>query len=294
MDIPSSNKVKSINDLDYSVIENFNKYIRPNIFIPQSVADIENLEVMLEEVKEITHKGKHLYELYYSAVVMLSSWGVTEKRLPGRFMPWFVREKKQGRYLGIIVLGSDLHNNSVRDKEIGWTAEHKFKNNRLQNVVIGKTVIPFRTFGSECLGGKLLTKMIQTKIVIDRYEEKYKDKTVLLTVISLNPRPCQYNGIPHWTCVGDSVGDAEGNNKRPTFMCPLFENYKDFLCCKIEEPQLVPNGSLIDIQTAVDWWKPKAVKRMTQRIKEGTFTTNEQYYDVLRTKSELAHQFIDF
>ena len=303
-------KNKSINSSNiYKCIELFDKWIRPNIFIPQSVADIENLEVILEEVKEDKpsiddlrpSKENHLYDLWWSTIVMLSSW-VNQQHYPGRHIEWFIKTK-DGRYLGILRLSSELPATSARDAEIGWNDVDKFA--KLNGKPTGKTpkinhstqlqaVIPFRSFGVNCLGGKLITQLAHTKEIVGRYDAKYKDKTVLLTVLSLNPRPCQYSSIQYWKFIGNTKGDAAGNNKRPTFFCPLYTNYKEFLRNEITEDKLIPSGKLIDIPTAITWWKSKAIARIKKRIIDGTFTTKEEYFDTLYTKGDPTLGFFKF
>jgi hypothetical protein len=285
-------KSESINsDEMYGCIKMFKK-IQPKIFIPQSVTDIENLEVVLEEVRD-NHdgRGKELYDLWWSSIVMLSSW-VNQENYPGRHIEWFIKTK-DGRYLGILRLSSELPATSARDAEIGWTHENKFDQAKINHSTQLQAVIPFRSFGVNCLGGKLITQLAQAKEIVSAYDKRYKDKTVLLTVLSLNPRPCQYSSIPDWKFVGDTKGDKDGNNKRPTFFCPLYTNYKEFLRNEIAEDKLVPSGNLIDIQTAIDRWKSKAIARMKKRMADGTFTTKEEYFDTLYTKGDPGLGFIE-
>ena len=268
-------KQEQIQTLPKGYIDLFNKNIRPNTFIPKSVKDIENLDVIFDEITDKTHK-----ELYYSAVVLTSSWTVN-KLNPGRWMGWFVRNRKDRKYLGMIVLSSELCRNKIRDDVIKWNDQNKFGQRRLQSIAQVKTCIPFRSFGRECLGGKLLIKLSQTKYIVDRYQQKYgQDKLVLLTTTSLNPCPCQYNGVPHWKHIGST------DTGRPTFFCPLYSNYQEFLCGKINENQLSPNDhQIIEIRDVLSWWKPKSIKRMTNRIETNTFNPQpETYFDELLLK----------
>ncbi len=281
-------KSEYVNGLEYHLIHRFRKDIKPNIFVPQSPRDIENLEVTVEVITNIDY--------YYSYVSLVSSWNCSLTKT-GRFIPYLVKEKSMGRILGVIVVSSaGIHNGKIAE-HIGWTNDNKFgEQRRLQKLAYAKTIIPTRSFGTNCLGGKLLAKLCQTQFVINTFEGYYfnRDITVGIYTNGLNSDTCQYRSIPGWKPLGHSIGN-KNNPPRPTFLCPFYKNYKEYLCGQIEQDKLIPNGNLIpDIKSAVDtWWKPKAIRYMTKRIAEGRLDLTEEYYDSLSDHTEPSLGFIE-
>ena len=316
------NKQKSIDDLDPHFIDAFNRRVKPFIYNPQTIREIEELEVKLD-IADLND------DLYFTSVTMLSSHSVA-RYIPGCFMVWFVKEKNTDKFIGLLGLSSDFNSLKPRDDEIGWTKETEFgKLNRLQNVVQLKTDIPFQPFGYNALGGKLIAKLCHSKEVIDKWEKKFKQyKVVLLTTTSLFGSYCQYSRLPDWKKLKPTSGERfvtlsdelikaweneyrvksmttseeeliqkisklsaisitefQHGHERGCFFCSLYDNYKDFLCGKISEDKLTPNKNrLMTISDALNEWKPLAIKRMENLIKEKKLQVTATFYDSLRTK----------
>ena len=321
-DYTNEKKKDSINALDPHFIDSFNRRVRPFIYNPQTVKELEDLEIIVD-VADLND------DLYFTAVTMLSSHCVA-RYIPGCFMVWFIKEKTTGKFVGLLGLSSDFNNLGPRDNEIGWTKETKFgKLNRLQNVVQLKTDIPFQPFGYNAIGGKLIAKLCHSKEVIDKWEKTFKkNKVVLLTTTSLFGSYCQYSRLPDWKKLkstsgaqyvklskslidlwenvyrvksttsnedelikrisklsGISLAEFQHGYERGCFFCPLHDNYKDFLCGKITEDKLIPNKNrLMTVSDALNEWKPLAIKRMVNLIKEKRLQATATFYDSLRTK----------
>ncbi len=313
-------KKQSINELDAHYIESFNRRVRPFIYNPQSIKEIEDLEIIAEmaDLKD---------DLYFSAVTMLSSHSVA-RHIPGRFVVWYIKKKNTGNFISLLGLSSDFNNLGSRDKEIGWTKETKFGElNRLQSVIQLKTAIPFQPFGFNALGGKLTAKLCHAKEIIDAWENKFsRDKAVLLTTTSLFGSYCQYTRLPEWKKLDSTSGtpffamptelldswkeelklpvsmgkeevikriafesaipvkEFQHGYERGCFFCFLYDNYKDYLCGKIEADKLIPNrNKQTTISDVLSEWKELAVKRMRKLISEGTLKKTADFYDSLRT-----------
>ena len=109
-DYTNEKKKYSINALDPHFIDAFNNRVRPFIYNPQTVKELEDLEIIVD-VADLND------DLYFTAVTMLSSHCVA-RHIPGCFMVWFVKEKTTGKFIGLLGLSSDFNNLGPRDNEI--------------------------------------------------------------------------------------------------------------------------------------------------------------------------------
>jgi hypothetical protein len=92
---------------------------------------------------------------------------------------------------------------------------------------------------------------------------------------------------------GISLAEFQHGYERGCFFCPLYDNYKDFLCGKIIEDKLIPNKNrLMTVSDALNEWKPLAIKRMMNLIKEKRLQATAMFYDSLRTKP-ISHSFFN-
>jgi len=68
--------------------------------------------------------------------------------------------------------------------------------------------------------------------------------------------------------------------KRGVYFAPLYENYKEFLTSKINETELVLNKKLEgDLNSILNWWKPKAINRYLKLYNENRIDNTVLYYN---------------
>ncbi len=124
----------------------------------------------------------------------------------GRNMKYFVVDKVSKKYLGIVVLSSDVSRLPPRDNQIMWSKSNMFKDKKLNSSCIGQTIVPVQPFGSNMLGGKLCALMCGTDRVRDDWKKKYNDELVSMTTTSLYGSYSMYNSLPIWKKVGKTKG----------------------------------------------------------------------------------------
>ena len=125
---------------------------------------------------------------------------------PGRNIRFFARDKVTGKYLGVISVGSDVTSIKVRDDYIKWTKDNKFVDHKLNHTCIGTSIVPTQPLGFNFLGGKLLSALVTTSTIRDQWQKNYNEVLVGVTTTSLYGVHSQYNGIPHWKTLGESMG----------------------------------------------------------------------------------------
>ena len=164
----------------------------------ETTAEIEKLEPIIEIVDkdptEFTILRKMISAMTYSPN-------------PGRHIRIIVKDKSSGKYLGVLVCASDFTTLGVRDDYIGgWNKEHKFDNSRLNNTMIGSTIVPTQPLGFNFLGGKLMSCLITSHKIRQEWEQRYGDILVGATTTSLYGNFSQYDGIPIWKNLGETKG----------------------------------------------------------------------------------------
>jgi len=174
-----------------------------NIWKPTNILDkeltikeIENLEPIVELAK--TPETWTLLRTLISTMEFSAN--------PGRNIRFFVRDKVTGKYLGVISVGSDVTSIKVRDDYIGWTKDNKFVDHKLNHTCIGTSIVPTQPLGFNFLGGKLLSALVTTSTIRDQWKKNYNEVLVGVTTTSLYGVHSQYNGIPHWKTLGESMG----------------------------------------------------------------------------------------
>ncbi|MCF2138413.1 MAG: DUF4338 domain-containing protein, partial [Candidatus Thorarchaeota archaeon] len=104
-------------------------------------------------------------------------WSVPVSQGYGRRMRFLVRDRQNGKIIGLFALGDPVFNLRVRDKWVGWTTEQRRQNLRsvLDAFVLG-AIPPY----SYLLGGKLVCALTTSKEVREAYRNKYSNTTSVI------------------------------------------------------------------------------------------------------------------
>ena len=161
-----------------------------------TISEIENLDPIVVEAKDPSE--------WTLLRTLISSMEFTAN--PGRNIRFFAKDRTSGKYLGVISVGSDVTSIKVRDDYIKWTKDNKFVDHKLNHTCIGTSIVPTQPLGFNFLGGKLLSALVTTSTIRDKWKENYNETLVGVTTTSLYGVHSQYNGIPHWKTLGESTG----------------------------------------------------------------------------------------
>ena len=161
-----------------------------------TISEIENLDPIVVEAKDPSE--------WTLLRTLISSMEFTAN--PGRNIRFFAKDRTSGKYLGVISVGSDVTSIKVRDDYIKWTKDNKFVDHKLNHTCIGTSIVPTQPLGFNFLGGKLLSALVTTSTIRDKWKENYDEVLVGVTTTSLYGVHSQYNGIPHWKTLGESTG----------------------------------------------------------------------------------------
>lgn len=159
--------------------------------------DPEAIDPKLEVVESKKESGR----LFRFATTL---WSAPVSRGFGRRMRYLVRDRSNGKLIGIFALGDPVFNLKARDEWIGWNQAHRreYLANVMDAYVVG-AVPPY----SQLLGGKLVTSLIGSREVSAHFRAKYGDTTgiisgkqkraqlVLITVTSALGRSSIYNRL---------------------------------------------------------------------------------------------------
>jgi len=168
--------------------------------------DITNKELTISEIEKLDPIVEYTddNETWTILRTLISSMEFTAN--PGRNIKFFAKDSITGKYLGVISVGSDVTSIKVRDDYIKWTKDNKFVDHKLNHTCIGTSIVPTQPLGFNFLGGKLLSALVTTSTIRDKWYENYNEILVGVTTTSLYGVHSQYNGIPHWKTLGESTG----------------------------------------------------------------------------------------
>lgn len=128
------------------------------------------------------------------------------RRAPGRNCYFLVKNKYDGKNLGVIDVAADFLTLGARDEYIGWDKEQrKLLNRKIANISI---CVPTRNFGYNLTGGKLLTLLAVSNEVGKVWKERYGDDLAGVTVTSLYGKGSQYNRLQHFNYLGKTKGQG--------------------------------------------------------------------------------------
>ena len=147
-------------------------------------------------------------------------WSVPVSQGFGRRIRFLVRDRHNGKLIGIFALGDPVFNLSARDNWIGWT--HRDRCDRLVHVMDAYVVGAVPPY-SKMIGGKLVAALMTSREVKRVYERKYlgsesvirkrkhRARLVMLTTTSALGRSSIYNrlslpGGPRFLRIGVTKG----------------------------------------------------------------------------------------
>jgi len=161
--------------------------------------------------------GTEEAELFRLATTM---WSVPVSGGFGRRLRYLVRDRQNGKLIGVFALGDPVFNLSARDAWVGWSATDRRE--RLVHVMDAYVVGAVPPY-AQLIGGKLVAALMTSQEVMKGYEDKYVGRTsviakvrhcaklVLLTTTSALGRSSLYNRLllpngPVFTRVGVTKG----------------------------------------------------------------------------------------
>ena len=131
-------------------------------------------------------------------------WSIPVSLGYGRRMRFLVRDQHNGRLIGVFALCDPVFNLKARDEWVGW--DQAGRRERLVNSMSAYVVGAVQPY-SELLGGKLITTLVGSKEVGDKFEERYghtvghiskarkNAKLTLVTFTSALGRSSMYNRV---------------------------------------------------------------------------------------------------
>lgn len=131
-------------------------------------------------------------------------WSIPVSQGYGRRLRYLVRDRANGKLIGIFALGDPVFNLRVRDEWIGWNQAKRREGlvNLMDAYVVG-AVPPY----ADLLGGKLVTSLIASKEVGEKFQDRYRGREglisgkqkqarlTLVTVTSALGRSSMYNRL---------------------------------------------------------------------------------------------------
>jgi len=171
--------------------------------------DIHNVELTLNEIDTIEP-----YVEFVTTSDDATKWTEIRKLIhtmsfvanPGRNLKFNIKDRRSGKILGQVSLGSDITSLGVRDSYIGWSKDNKFKEGKLNNTAIATTIVSTQPLGYNFLGGKLIACLSTSPVVRKAWKDTYGDTLIAVGTTSLYGIHSQYNGIPHFKTLGESKG----------------------------------------------------------------------------------------
>ena len=157
----------------------------------------ENIQPELVDVRS----GRLTGDLFRFASLL---WAIPVSQGYGRRLRYLVRDRANGKLIGIFALGDPVFNLRVRDDWIGWN--HEDRRDRLVNMMDAYVVGAVPPY-ADLLGGKLVASLIASQEVATKFEERYGNTTglisrqqkqarlALVTVTSALGRSSMYNRV---------------------------------------------------------------------------------------------------
>lgn len=104
-------------------------------------------------------------------------WSIPVSQGYGRRMRYLVRDRSNGKWVGLFALGDPVFNLNVRDSDIGWNAEGR--RSKLYNVMDAYVLGAIPPY-NRLLGGKFIALAASSNNVRYDFFEKYKGRTTII------------------------------------------------------------------------------------------------------------------
>lgn len=158
-------------------------------------------------------------------------WSVPVSRGFGRRIRFLIRDRQNGKLIGLFALGDPVFNLTARDQWIGWT--HADREERLVHMMDAYVVGAVPPY-SQLIGGKLVAALMGSVEVQEAYKRRYlhrvsvitgkakRARLVLLTTTSALGRSSLYNRLaipegPNWKRIGTTRGFGHFHLSGETF-----------------------------------------------------------------------------
>ena len=143
---------------------------------------IDVVPEMIEPAVEPVVAGTRGADLFRLATLL---WSVPVSRGYGRRMRFLVRDRFNGKIIGVFALGDPVFNLGARDRWLGWAADDRRE--RLVNVMDAFVVgaVPPYTY---LLGGKLVFSLIGSAEVGEAFARRYEASTGIISGQAKAPR----------------------------------------------------------------------------------------------------------
>ena len=112
-------------------------------------------------------------------------WSIPVSQGYGRRMRFLVKDRANGKLIGLFALGDPVFNLRARDNWIGW--DQAGRRERLVNVMDAYVVGAVPPY-SKLLGGKLITSLMASKEVSEIFDERYGDRKGTISGTQKNAR----------------------------------------------------------------------------------------------------------
>lgn len=149
----------------------------------------------------LVHSGTEEADLFRIATLL---WSVPVSQGFGRRLRFLVRDRQNGKLIGLFGLTDPVFNLGARDEWIGWSVDDRRERLiRVMDAFVVGAVPPY----AQLIGGKLVAALMTSAEVMRAYERKYRgtesvmckrvkpSKLVLLTTTSALGRSSLYNRL---------------------------------------------------------------------------------------------------
>lgn len=197
------------------------KYIEIANFTPKYSAEYYDAKVLMEAgdgalslfrptLEEVINEEQTDLWMYFK----IATSSIATSKNPGRNIRFLVKDDTTQKYIGIIAIGSDIYQCSVRDAEIGWNHENHRKH--IDNVVNIWCCVSLQPIGFNTNIGKLLCSLCFSKEIFETYKRKYGIEIAAITTFGINGRAVQYECLPVIKFIGYTKG--YGTNHMPNHL----------------------------------------------------------------------------
>ena len=201
--------------------------------------------------------------------------------IPGRNLRLAILEKKTGKWVGFIRLGSPVINMRPRNEMLGGVFSQTVEGAKSFNKtsIMGFVIVPAQPFGFNYLGGKLLAAIFCSHEVREMLNKKYDMNTCLFETTSLygsSKSSSQYDGMkPYLRFKGLTDSDF-----LPMMHGKPYEDLKNYVE-KILGEEIVPTTTINGTPTASR--KLKISNKIIAMTKETLKNYNNEYVSFINT-----------